>query len=101
MNLDKLEQKLLHAARRHTPSDAVPYAFEKRIMARLTERTPAEQGASWFRALWGAAACSAAIALLAGAWTLLPMSGTSRSWDMAQEFETTVFAMVDEVNDTW
>ena len=101
MNLDKLEQKLLHAARQHTPSDSVPYAFEKRIMARLNERKPGAQVASWFGALWGAAACSAAIAVLAGVWTLVPLSGKSKSGDLAQDFETTVFAMADEASESW
>ena len=38
MNLAELEQKLVAAARANPPSDGVPYAFEKRIMARLATR---------------------------------------------------------------
>ena len=101
MNLDKLEQRLLQAARLNTPSDAVPYSFEKRIMARLRNRTPEDVRTSWVRALWGAAACSGVIALLVGVWALLPMTGKSKSSDMAQEFETTVMAMVDEASESW
>ena len=101
MNLDNLEKKLLHAARLDTPSDAVPYAFEKRIMARLPGRATGELGASWVRALWRAAACSAAIAVVISAWTLLPSSGKRGSGDLSQDFETTVYAMVDEANDSW
>lgn len=101
MNLDTLHNKLIAAARLQTPGDEVPYAFEKRIMARLPGRVPGNLGASWIQALWRAAACSAALALLASVWTLLPIRGTSGSGDLSQDFETTVFAMVDEVNDTW
>jgi hypothetical protein len=35
MQLDSLKQKLIAAARQDAPSDRVPFAFEKRIMARL------------------------------------------------------------------
>jgi len=101
MNLDNLEKKLLNAARLDTPSDAVPYAFEKRILARLTGRTPGDLGTAWLRALWRAAACSAAIAVVVSAWTLLPSSAKRGSGDLSQDFETTVYAMVDEVNDSW
>ena len=101
MNLDKLQQKLLHAARLHTPSDAVPYAFEKRIMARLSDANLADTRGSWIRALWGAAACSAAIAMLAGVLTLVPLGGKNKSGDLEQEFETTVMAMVDEASESW
>jgi hypothetical protein len=101
MNLDNLENKLLNAARLVTPSDAVPYAFEKRIMARLSGRATGDLGAASIRALWRAAACSAAIAVVISVWMLLPSSGQRGSGDLSQDFETTVYAMVDEVNDSW
>ena len=101
MDQEKLRIKLIAAARLDAPAETVPYAFEKRIMARLNERKPGAQVASWFGALWGAAACSAAIAVLAGVWTLVPLSGKSKSGDLAQDFETTVFAMADEASESW
>ena len=101
MNLDTLHNKLIAAARLQTPGDEVPYAFEKRIMARLAERAPGVPGESWIHSLWRAAACSAALALLVSLWTLLPVRGKSSSADLSQDFEKTVFAMVDEVNETW
>ena len=56
MNLDDLQKKLLAAARSHPPVDAVPYAFEKRIMARLgAARNVADGWTFWGRALWRAA----------------------------------------------
>jgi len=101
MNLDNLEKKLLHAARLDPPSDAVPYAFEKRIMARLPGGATGELGASWVRALWRAAACSAVVAVVISAWTLLPSSAKRGTGDLSQDFESTVYAMVDEVNESW
>ena len=52
MNLAELERKLIAAARANPPSDRVPYAFEKRIMARLAAWPVADSWALWARALW-------------------------------------------------
>ncbi len=59
MNLDPLGKKLIAAARKNSPADTVPYAFEKRIMARVTAARPvADEWAQWARSLWlGAFAC--------------------------------------------
>ena len=47
MNLAELERKLIAAARANPPSDRVPYAFEKRIMARLAARPVVDGWALW------------------------------------------------------
>src|SRR5438128_2416730 len=101
MDLNKLQQKLIATARLHPPSDRVPYAFEKRIMARLASPPARNQDALWVRAMWRAAVCSAAIALLAGAWSLWPASSNSGSSDLAKDFETTVLAGADQASDSW
>ena len=54
MDLDKLHQKLITAAKATAPSDQVPYAFEKRIMARLTAPLAVDVWAVWGRWLWRA-----------------------------------------------
>jgi hypothetical protein len=64
MNLTDLESKLLAAARRNTPDDQVPYAFEKRIMARLAAIPQPNEWLAWSRALWFGAAACVAVALL-------------------------------------
>ena len=69
MNLAELERKLIAAARANPPSDRVPYAFEKRIMARLAARPMADDWELWARALWRAAAPCVAIMVLLGAWS--------------------------------
>ncbi len=38
MNLAELERKLIAAARANSPSERVPYAFEKRILALIASR---------------------------------------------------------------
>ncbi len=93
MNPDQLQEKLLAVARQNQPSDHVPYAFEKRIMALLT-RPMVDAWSLWGRALWrGAAACVLAMALLGG-WSLQVESNDST--DLQQEFEQTVLAALDE-----
>jgi len=71
MNLAQLERKLIAAGRAQPPDGRVPYAFEKRILARLAGRSVADRWELWARALWRAAAACAAITLLLGAWSFL------------------------------
>ncbi len=102
MNLSNLQQKLLAAARAHPPGDAVPYAFEKRILAHLTDRPVADHTALWVRGLWRAAASCASICLLLGVWTLLSPPSTGSGEEFAQQIENVVFAAVDQDADsTW
>ena len=66
MNLNELNQKLLAVARHNAPSDHVPYAFEKRIMAHLTARPLPDNILLWGQALWRAVIPCAAVMLLIG-----------------------------------
>lgn len=68
MNLSELQNKLLAAARRNPPDGHVPYAFEKRIMARLTAAPKPSEWLAWSRALWFGAAACVAVALLTSVW---------------------------------
>jgi hypothetical protein len=96
MNIAELQKKLLIAARAEVPDDRVPYAFEKRVMALLASRPVADKWVLWTRRLWQAAASSAAIALLLGAWVFLNSTVSSNSTDLAQNFENTLLASVDQ-----
>lgn len=71
MNLAELERRLLAAARAHPPGDAVPYAFEQRILARLKAAPAADPLAFWARALWRGALSCLAVVLLLGAFSWL------------------------------
>ena len=96
MNLADLEQKLVAAARASPPSEAVPYAFEKRIMAHLAIRPMLDEGALWARALWRATAPCVAIMLLLGAWSLLAPTRSASAGDLSQQLEQTLLAAVDQ-----
>jgi hypothetical protein len=95
MNLPELQHKLVAAARADAPSDCVPYAFEKRIMARLQGKTAIDFSAIWARALWRAAASCVALTLLLSAWSWLA-PGSSQSPDLSQALENTVLAETDQ-----
>jgi hypothetical protein len=94
MDLDKLQRKLTSVARLNTPSDAVPYAFEKRIMALLPVRAPVDAMALWARALWRAAVSCVVIMILCSAWSIFsPDSSTT----LADDFETTIVAGLNDL----
>jgi hypothetical protein len=96
MNLAELEKKLVAAARANPPSEGVPYAFEKRIMARLATRPVMDDWALWARALWRAAAPCAAIMLLLGAWSFFAPPSSAPASDLSQQLEQTLLAAVDQ-----
>jgi hypothetical protein len=104
MNLTQLERKLIAAARANSPSERVPYAFEKRILARLTARPIVDNWALWARALWRAAAACVAIMLLLGAWALFAPHTSTPATDLSQQLEKTLLAAVDQdqtIDSTW
>lgn len=96
MNLDELERKLIAAARANPPSDQVPYAFEKRIMARLAAWPVADRWELWARALWRAAALCVAITVLLGAWSFSAPSASTPANDLSQDLEKILLAAVDQ-----
>jgi len=101
MNLDRLREKLLHAARGNAPDDHVPYAFEQRITALLRRRPMPDATTLWARALWRAAAPCAAVALLLGIWTLADDRRATTDQDLAQHFEQTILAGIDQSLEVW
>ena len=100
MNPSQLERKLIAAAKAHPPSDAVPYAFEQRIMAHLGKTPVLDLWADWSRALWRAAGPCVAVAILFGVWNAFTPSETAASTDLSQDLEQTVLASVTLDNDT-
>jgi hypothetical protein len=96
MNVDELQRKLIAAARANPPSDGVPFAFEKRIMARLAARPRLDEWALWSRALWRAAAPCFAIMVLLSAWSFLAPNPSAPVNDLSQEIENTLFAAIDQ-----
>src|SRR2546426_10531528 len=96
MTLAELQKKLFSVARANPPSDRVPYAFEKRIMAHLAARSVLDHGALWARGLWRALAPCVAIMLLLTAWSLFDTSSNPPATDLSQDFENTVLAAVGQ-----
>ena len=104
MNLAVLQRKLIAAARANAPGDRVPYAFEKRVIALLASRVAPQNLDLWVRGLWRAAVSCVAVALLCGAWSFFapavkPATTTSAT-DLSQDFENTLLASVDQVDQT-
>ena len=96
MNINQLERKLIAAARAHPPSDAVPYAFEQRILARLGPAPVLDVWADWSRGLWRAAAPCVAVAFVLGVWTAFSPETKAASPDLSQALENTLFVAVTQ-----
>ena len=100
MNLDNLQNKLIAAARATQPGDRVPYAFEKRIMARLSSSAHVDLLGAWSAAMWRAALSCVAIVVLSGAWSWLSTSAENEA-DLSHDFETAVFASTGSTDEAW
>lgn len=87
MNTESLRQKLISAARAHPPIAQVPYAFEKRIMARLGRGAVPDLWATWSSLLWRAAIPCCAIMIAVSAATLALPSGP-------EDFDTQLHAVL-------
>ena len=97
MNVVDLEKKLIQAAKQNTPSDKVPYAFEKRIMAFLEPLPTPDCWGLWAGALWRAAVPCLVLMLLLTVWSFVPTSTPSSSTSLSQEMDNTVLAAIDQV----
>jgi len=101
MSLAELQKKLLAAARADHPSDAVPYAFEKRIMARIFSRPAVDIATLWSRILWRAAAPCLAVMVLLSVWTIFSGYRNGSAETLAADLENTVLAPFDTLGETW
>jgi hypothetical protein len=99
MNLENLRTKLIGAARQNAPPEHVPFAFEKRIMARL-KKQPEDPWGFWAVGLWrGALACAAisAISISLSFWAVPAAADTNQE----ATFETVVLAGADQLTESW
>ncbi len=94
MDSTKLEQKLWQAARSRAPEDRVPYAFEKRVLARLRSGPAPEAPSFWAAALMRASVPCLAVALLLSVWSFTLAAPAAP--DFAQQLENTVLAAADQ-----
>lgn len=95
MDLSQLSRKLIAAARANPPADHVPFAFEKRIMARLAVVPAFDEWVWWSRALWRGAAACLALTVLLSAWSALPRNAGS------MDLEDAVVVSVDQADVSW
>lgn len=96
MKLGELQKKLTTAARLQKPDDRVPYAFEKRIMALIAERTAVARRTIWAQGLWRAALSCVVIALVCGTVSIFTPESRDGAGDLSQDFENTLLASVDQ-----
>jgi hypothetical protein len=97
MNIVELEKKLIAAAKTATPSDAVPYAFEKRITARLSSRPMSDAVSQWAAALWRATVPCFVIMLFLAIWNLVATAAPPPpAMDLTQQMEGTVLAAAEQ-----
>jgi hypothetical protein len=91
MNLEKLQSNLLTAARRCPPDERVPYAFERRIMARLASSPRFDPVTFWNRMLWRAAVPCLLVMLTVSLWAFLAptVDGTT---SLGTELEDAILA---------
>ena len=103
MNTERLQEKLIAAARRNPPSDHVPFAFEQRIMAQLRRPALADASTFWAIGLWRAVLPSVALLGLVGG---LHLNGVPEP-DLASEVASTadeldrVMLGALEPNESW
>lgn len=101
MNTTELQKKLIAAARSTAPDDRVPYAFEKRIMARLAAVRPPDAWTLWGNALWRAAISCVAVTLLTSTWMFWSGHRANTLGDFSEELETAVLVAADSADENW
>ena len=118
MKLEVLKSKLVAGARAHAPTEDMPYAFEKRIMAHLAAQPLPDTLSLWAGALWRATVPYVAVVILLGATSMLIPTNkeatntaetatavnTTATSDLSQAFEETLLAGVgttETSGDVW
>lgn len=94
-----LQKKLIGAARLTPPNDAVPYAFEKRIMACIAALPMPDSLTIWAWGLWRAAAPCIAITLLMCAWTFYSGDFNGLTESSAADLESAMLAPLNNPGD--
>ena len=100
MNLAALHKRLIAAARSQPPAEQVPYAFERRIMARLETRAVEDTWSLWGRALWRSAFACTAVALALSIWSL-QANGDPAPALPDYDLESTMVAPAEQLVDSW
>jgi hypothetical protein len=89
--------RIFEIAREVGVSSHVPYAFEKRIMARIGSARPLDIWDLWSRYLWQAAAPCVAVTLAVGIWAYFE----PRPADTGPDLESALVAPLAAQTESW
>ena len=95
MDFAKLHTKLIAAARSNPPSDHVPYAFEKRMLARLGAVQMDDSWAVWGKALWRGAFACLVVAVGLSVWSL------QATGEVDHDFDAAMVSAAEQVVESW
>lgn len=101
MRTASLQKKIIAAARKIVPSDKVPYAFEKRIMACIKNAPAPDIWSIWSSLLWRAAGPCVAIMLAMSLWAAFSAGHKTVPENLAADLEQTVLAPFASLRDSW
>lgn len=101
MNWHTVQEKLLAAARAEPADDRVPYAFEQRILARLSARPAPDRRAEWAAALLKAAVPCVMIGAALSLWSFVDTRQNAAAPALAVAFENAVFSPAEEAETAW
>ena len=103
MNKRNLHSNILEAAQKLPEDNHVPYAFEKRIMARIQATPQPDSLALWARGLWQATVPCLALMVAIGTWSAIDSRSESSVDPLAADLELTMLQPFDElsVEDLW
>jgi anti-sigma-K factor RskA len=101
MDVAELQKRLIAAARAARPRDDVPYAFERRILARLADRPLLDNRALWTQTLWRAVAPCLVIVLMLGVWASFQPGDWAAEEGLAADLESAVYAPLNDLSNGW
>jgi hypothetical protein len=101
MKVEQMRQRLIAAGRLDQPSSQPPYAFEKRIMARITSRQSLDPYRLWNRILWRCAGPCVALVVVLGALSFVHGNESLASGDYVADLETLVYAPLNTTQEVW
>ncbi len=100
MKTGALQNTIITAAKKAAPGDRVPFAFEKRVMARIRGLSDVDVWAVWSRLLWRAAGPCVAIMLAMSLWAAFSNHQNGGSNTLAEDLESSVLAPFASLRDS-
>ncbi|MCS1408161.1 MAG: hypothetical protein M2R45_01331 [Verrucomicrobia subdivision 3 bacterium] len=98
MKNHNLHETILRAARKLPDDTRVPYAFEKRIMARLTSQSQPDSLDLWARGLWQATIPCLTLMFAISAWSMVATGRVPSIDPLATDLELTMIQPFDELD---